>query len=61
MLALATLTTRGRALGYCVVAALQDPRKDVLTLRAVQCREGWHLEDEPDLTRIPPPVTSSGG
>jgi hypothetical protein len=25
------------------------------TLRAVQCREGWHLEDEPDLT--PGPAT----
>jgi S-DNA-T family DNA segregation ATPase FtsK/SpoIIIE len=33
MLALATLTTQGRALGYTVVAALQDPRKDVLTIR----------------------------
>jgi S-DNA-T family DNA segregation ATPase FtsK/SpoIIIE len=33
MLGLATLTTQGRALGYCVVAALQDPRKDVLTIR----------------------------
>jgi DNA segregation ATPase FtsK/SpoIIIE, S-DNA-T family len=33
MNALATLTTRGRAVGYCVVAALQDPRKDVLTIR----------------------------
>jgi DNA segregation ATPase FtsK/SpoIIIE, S-DNA-T family len=33
MLALATLTTQGRALGYGVVAALQDPRKDVLTIR----------------------------
>ena len=30
MAALATLTTQGRAVGYCVVAALQDPRKDVL-------------------------------
>jgi hypothetical protein len=20
------------------------------TLRAAQCREGWHLEDEPDIT-----------
>jgi hypothetical protein len=27
------LTTQGRAIGYCVVAALQDPRKDVLTIR----------------------------
>jgi hypothetical protein len=24
------------------------------TLRAAQCREGWHLEDEPDLTPAPP-------
>ena len=33
MNALATLTTQGPAVGYCVVAALQDPRKDVLTIR----------------------------
>ena len=33
MAALATLATQGRAVGYCVVAALQDPRKDVLTIR----------------------------
>ena len=25
------------------------------TLRAAQCREGWHLEDEPDIT--PDPAT----
>jgi len=31
--ALATLTTQGRAVGHCVVAAVQDPRKDVLTIR----------------------------
>ena len=31
--ALATLTTQGRAVGYCVVAALQDPRKEVLNIR----------------------------
>jgi len=31
--ALATLTTQGRAVGYCVVAALQDPRKEVLGIR----------------------------
>jgi DNA segregation ATPase FtsK/SpoIIIE, S-DNA-T family len=30
---LATLTTQGRAVGYSVVAALQDPRKDVLAIR----------------------------
>jgi S-DNA-T family DNA segregation ATPase FtsK/SpoIIIE len=33
MAALATLTTQGRAVGYGVIAALQDPRKDVLTIR----------------------------
>jgi S-DNA-T family DNA segregation ATPase FtsK/SpoIIIE len=33
MNALAILTTQGRAVGYCVVAALQDPRKDVLAIR----------------------------
>ena len=33
MAALATLTTQGRAVGYTVVAALQDPRKDVLAIR----------------------------
>jgi S-DNA-T family DNA segregation ATPase FtsK/SpoIIIE len=33
MAALATLTTQGRAVGYSVVAALQDPRKDVLSIR----------------------------
>ena len=31
--ALATLTTQGRAAGYCVVAALQDPRKEVMSIR----------------------------
>lgn len=31
--ALATLTSQGRAVGYCVVAALQDPRKEVLNIR----------------------------
>lgn len=31
--ALATLTTQGRAVGVGVVAALQDPRKDVLSIR----------------------------
>ncbi|GIH79008.1 FtsK/SpoIIIE domain-containing protein [Planobispora longispora] len=33
MAALATLTTQGRAVGFGVLAALQDPRKDVLTIR----------------------------
>jgi S-DNA-T family DNA segregation ATPase FtsK/SpoIIIE len=31
--ALATLTTQGRAVGYAVVAALQDPRKEVMSIR----------------------------
>jgi S-DNA-T family DNA segregation ATPase FtsK/SpoIIIE len=31
--ALATLTTQGRAVGYCVVSALQDPRKEVMSIR----------------------------
>ena len=31
--ALATLTTQGRAVGYCVIAALQDPRKEVMNIR----------------------------
>ena len=33
MNALATLTTQGRAVGYSVVAALQDPRKEVMGIR----------------------------
>jgi DNA segregation ATPase FtsK/SpoIIIE, S-DNA-T family len=31
--ALATLTTQGRAVGFSVVAALQDPRKEVMSIR----------------------------
>ena len=31
------------------------------TLRAAQCREGWHLEDEPAGDPARPPMTSSGG
>ncbi|GAA1267546.1 FtsK/SpoIIIE domain-containing protein [Sphaerisporangium rubeum] len=31
--ALATLTTQGRAVGIAIVAALQDPRKEVLSIR----------------------------
>jgi S-DNA-T family DNA segregation ATPase FtsK/SpoIIIE len=33
--ALATLTTQGRAVGVGVVAALQDPRKEVLAIRSL--------------------------
>ncbi|TQN32631.1 S-DNA-T family DNA segregation ATPase FtsK/SpoIIIE [Haloactinospora alba] len=31
--AIATLTSQGRAVGVCVLAALQDPRKEVMNLR----------------------------
>lgn len=31
--ALATLTTQGRAVGFSVIAALQDPRKEVMSIR----------------------------
>jgi DNA segregation ATPase FtsK/SpoIIIE, S-DNA-T family len=31
--ALATLTTQGRAVGFAVIAALQDPRKEVMSIR----------------------------
>src|SRR6266576_4766590 len=30
--AIATLTSQGRSVGVCVVGALQDPRKDVISL-----------------------------
>jgi S-DNA-T family DNA segregation ATPase FtsK/SpoIIIE len=46
--ALATLTTQGRAVGYCVVAALQDPRKDVLTIRNLFPDRIAMRMDEPD-------------
>ena len=50
MLALATLTTQGRALGYSVVAALQDPRKDVLTIRNLFPDRIAMRLDEPEQT-----------
>ena len=31
--AIATLTSQGRSVGFCVLAALQDPRKEVMNLR----------------------------
>ena len=45
--ALATLTTQGRAVGYCVVAALQDPRKEVLNIRNLFPDKIALLLDEP--------------
>ncbi len=50
MAALATLTTQGRAVGYCVVAALQDPRKDVLTIRNLFPDRIAMRLDEPEQT-----------
>ena len=50
MAALATLTTQGRAVGYCVVAALEDPRKDVLTIRNLFPDRIAMRLDEPEQT-----------
>ena len=50
MAALATLTTQGRAVGYCVVATLQDPRKDVLTIRNLFPDRIAMRLDEPEQT-----------
>ncbi len=46
--ALATLTTQGRAVGYSVVAALQDPRKEVLNIRNLFPDKIAMRLDEPD-------------
>ena len=50
MAALATLTTQGRAVGYCVVAALQDPRKEVLAIRNLFPDRIARRLDEPEQT-----------
>jgi S-DNA-T family DNA segregation ATPase FtsK/SpoIIIE len=50
MNSLATLTTQGRAVGYCVVAALQDPRKDVLAIRNLFPDRIAMRLDEPEQT-----------
>jgi S-DNA-T family DNA segregation ATPase FtsK/SpoIIIE len=50
MNSLATLTTQGRAVGYCVVAALQDPRKEVLTIRNLFPDRIAMRLDEPEQT-----------
>jgi S-DNA-T family DNA segregation ATPase FtsK/SpoIIIE len=50
MNALATLTTQGRAVGYAVVAALQDPRKDVLAIRNLFPDRIAMRLDEPEQT-----------
>jgi DNA segregation ATPase FtsK/SpoIIIE, S-DNA-T family len=48
--AIATLTTQGRAVGYCVVGALRDPRKDVLTIRNLFPDRIAMRLDEPEQT-----------
>jgi S-DNA-T family DNA segregation ATPase FtsK/SpoIIIE len=46
--AIATLTSQGRSVGVCVVGALQDPRKDVISIRNLfPTRIALRL-DEPD-------------
>lgn len=50
MAGLATLTTQGRAVGYAVVAALQDPRKDVLAIRNLFPDRIAMRLDEPEQT-----------
>jgi S-DNA-T family DNA segregation ATPase FtsK/SpoIIIE len=50
MNALATLTTQGRAVGYSVVAALLDPRKDVLAIRNLFPDRIAMRLDEPEQT-----------
>jgi S-DNA-T family DNA segregation ATPase FtsK/SpoIIIE len=45
--ALATLLTQGRAVGVCVVAALQDPRKDVIAYRNLfPTKVGMRLDEK---------------
>ncbi len=46
--ALSTLTTQGRAVGYCVIAALQDPRKEVMSIRNLFPDRIAMRLDEPD-------------
>ena len=41
--------------GHTLASVCPSCAERARTLRAAQCREGWHLEDEPDLT--PDPAT----
>src|SRR5258707_6423122 len=51
--ALATLTTQGRAAGYCVVAALQDPRKEVMSIRNLfPDRIAMRLDEPPQVGMV---------
>ncbi len=51
MAALATLTTQGRAVGFCVVAALQDLGKEVISIRNLFPNRIAMRLDEPDAAR----------
>jgi len=67
-----TLTSQGRSVGVCVVGALQDPRKDVISPRATSSPDtvmgrppAWHAPSRrsPGRTAGPPllrPVPGSG-
>jgi FtsK/SpoIIIE family len=51
--ALARILTQGRAVGVLVVAALQDPRKEVLTLRGLfPTRIALRLDDESQVNMV---------
>jgi hypothetical protein len=43
--------------GHTLASVCPSCAERARTLRAAQCREGWHLEDEPDLT--PDPATDT--
>ena len=63
MNALATLTTQGCAVGYCVVATLQDPRKDVRPRHSGPRNAGKAGTSRTSPTSRPtrPPRTRNGG
>ena len=42
--------------GHTLASVCPSCAERAKTLRASQCREGWHLEDEPDIT--PDPATA---
>jgi S-DNA-T family DNA segregation ATPase FtsK/SpoIIIE len=51
--AMATLTTQGRAVGYCVFAALQDPRKEVMGIRGLfPTTIGLRLEEDTQVDMV---------
>ena len=47
--------------GHTLASVCPSCAERARSLRAAQCREGWHLEDEPDITPTRPPMTSNGG